>query len=86
VAGAERGPDWLGGVGGPLGDGGKRAGAGQHRGGGHGQDGDQRVPAATGSSRVGDGGEVAQQVRAVGVLELVWVGVGEAGQGGWDRG
>jgi hypothetical protein len=42
--------------------------------------------AAPGRSRVGDGGEGAQQVRAVGVLELARVGVGEAGQGGWGRG
>jgi hypothetical protein len=74
------------GVGGPLGDGGKRAGAGQHRGGGQGQDGDQGVAAATGRSRVGDGGQVGQQVRGVGVLKLARVGVGEVGQGGWDRG
>jgi hypothetical protein len=41
---------------------------------------------ATGSARVGDGGEVGQQVRGVGVLELERVGVGEVGQGGWERG
>jgi hypothetical protein len=86
AAGAQRRPDGLRRLGGPFGDRGDRPGAGQHRGGGHGQDGDQRVPAAAGSSRVGDGGEGAQQVRAVGVLELVRVGVGEAGQGGWDWG
>jgi hypothetical protein len=85
AAGAQRRPDRLGRVGGPFGDRGDRAGAGQHRGGGHGQDGDQRVAAAPGRSRVGDGGEGAQQVRAVGVLELARVGVGEAGQGGWGR-
>jgi len=86
AASAERGPDWLGGVGGPLGDGGKRAGAGQHRGGGHGQDGDQGVAAATGRSRIGDGGQVGQQVRGFGVLKLAGLGVGEAGEGSWGRG
>jgi hypothetical protein len=86
TAGAQRGPHRLGRVGGPLGDGGVRAGAGQHRGGGQGQDGDQGVAAAAGRSRVGDGGQVGQQVRGVGVLKLARVGVGEVGQGGWDRG
>ena len=37
--------------------------AGQDRGGGHRQDGDQRVAAATGSPGVGDGGQVGEQVR-----------------------
>jgi hypothetical protein len=41
VAGAQRDPDRLGHVGGPFGDRGKRAGAGQDRGGGQPQDGDQ---------------------------------------------
>ena len=54
AAGAQRGPHRLGRVGGPLGDRGQRPGTGQHRGGGQPQDGDQRVAAATGSSRVGD--------------------------------
>jgi hypothetical protein len=36
------------------------------------------VAAATGRSRVGDGGEVGQQVRMLGVLDEV--GVGEVGQ------
>jgi hypothetical protein len=49
AAGAERGTDWLGGVGGPFSDCGHRAGAGQHRGGGHGQDGGEWVAAATGA-------------------------------------
>jgi hypothetical protein len=84
AAAAQRGPDRLGRVGGPLGDRGDRAGPGQHRGGGHGQDGEQRVAAATGSAWVGDSGEVGQQVRGVGVLE--GLGVGEVGQGGRDRG
>jgi hypothetical protein len=39
-----------------------------------------------GSSRVGDGGEVDQRVRGVGVLKLARVGLDEVGQGGWDRG
>jgi hypothetical protein len=85
VAGAQRGPDGLGRVGGPFGDRGDRPRSGQHRGGGQAHDGDQRVAAATGRSRVGDGGEVGQQVRGVGVLELDRVGVGEGGEGGWDR-
>jgi hypothetical protein len=59
-------------------------GAGQHRGGGQAQNGDQRVAPATGRSRVGDAGEVGLQVRGFAVLE--GVGVGEVGQGGWDRG
>jgi hypothetical protein len=37
------------------------------------------VAAATDRSRVGDGGEVGEQVRGVGALELDWVGVGEVG-------
>jgi hypothetical protein len=86
AAGAERGPDWLGRFGGPLGDRGDRPGAGQHRGGGQAQDGDQPVAAATGGSRVGNGGKVGQQVGGVGVLEFARVGVAEVGQGGWDRG
>jgi hypothetical protein len=48
-----------------------------------GQDGDQGVAAATGRSRIGNGGEVGQQLRGVGVLELTLVGMGE---GDWDRG
>ena len=54
--------------------------------GARGGDAAQWVAAATGSARVGDGGEVGQQVRGVGVVELERVGVGEVGQGGWDRG
>jgi hypothetical protein len=56
AAGNECGPDRLGRLGGPLGDRGHRPGAGQDRGGGDGQDGDERMAAATGSSGVGDGG------------------------------
>ena len=59
---------------------------GQDRGGRQAQDGDQRVAAATGSSRVGDAGQVGQQVWGFGVLELAAVGVDELGEGGWDRG
>jgi hypothetical protein len=85
VAGAQRGPDRLGCIGGPLGDRGDRPGAGQHRGGGQAQDGDEGVAAALGSSRVGNRGEVGQQVRGVSVLEWERAGMGEVGQGGWDR-
>jgi hypothetical protein len=84
AAAAQRDPDRLGRVGGPFGDRGNRAGAGQDRGGGQAQDGDQGVAAATGCSRIGDGGEVGEQVRRFGFLE--GVGVGECGEGGWDRG
>jgi hypothetical protein len=45
AAGAERGPNRLGRVGGPLGDGDRRPGTRQHRGRRQGQDGDQRVAA-----------------------------------------
>jgi hypothetical protein len=86
VVGAECGPDRLGRVGGPVGDRGDRPRPGQDRGGRHGQDGDQPVAVATGRSRVGDGGEVGQQVRGFAVLELAGIGVGEVGEGGWDRG
>jgi hypothetical protein len=86
AAGAQRGPDGLGRLGGPLGDRGDRPGTGQDRGGGQGEDGDQGVAAATGGSRVGDGGEVGQQMRGVGVLQLARVGMSEVGEGGWDRG
>ena len=84
--GTQPGPDRLGRVCGPLGDRGDRPGAGQHRGGGQAQDGDQGVAAATGSSRIGDGGEAGEQLRGVGVGKLERVGLGEVGQGGWDRG
>jgi hypothetical protein len=52
VAGAERGPDRLGRVGGPLGDRGDRPRPGQHRSGRQAQDRDQWVAAATGRLRV----------------------------------
>jgi hypothetical protein len=84
VAGAQRDPDRLGRIGGPFGDRGKRAGAGQDRGGGQPQDGDQWVAAATGRRRIGDGGEIGEQVRRFGFLE--GVGVAECDEGGWDRG
>jgi hypothetical protein len=73
AAGAERGTDWLGSVGGPFGDRGNRAGAAQDRSGGHGQDGDERMAAATGGSRVGDGGQGGEQVRRFGFLERVGI-------------
>jgi hypothetical protein len=83
AAGAERGPDRLWGIRGPLGDRGHRPGAGQHRG-GHGQDGDQPMAAATATSWVADRREVGQQVRGFGFLERL--GILELGQGRWDRG
>jgi len=84
VAGAERGTDWLGSLGGPFGDRGHRAGAGKHRGGGHGQDGDQWVAAPTRGSRVGDAGQVGEQVRSLGLLERV--GIAQRVKTRWDRG
>jgi hypothetical protein len=84
AAGAERDPDWLRGSSGPLGDRDHRPGAGQHRSGGHGQDGNQPVAAPTVTSRVTDGGQVGQQLRGFSVLKRG--GVGELGESGWDRG
>jgi hypothetical protein len=82
AAGAERRADRLGSVGGPLGDGGKRAGAGQDRSRRHSEDGHQWVAAPGAGSWVGDGGEVGEQVRGFGFLELARVGLGEVGEGG----
>jgi hypothetical protein len=79
AAGAERGPDRLGCVGGPLGDRGDRPRPCRHCGGGQAQDGDQRVAAATGSSLVGDAGQVGEQVRG----SLSWRGWAWAS---WARG
>jgi hypothetical protein len=84
LAGAERDPDRLGRVGGPLGDRGDRPGTGQDRGGRQAQDGDQRVAAATGGSRVEDAGQVGEQTRGFAVVE--GLGVGQLGERGWDRG
>jgi hypothetical protein len=42
------------------------------------------VAAATGGSRIRDGGQVGQQVRGFRVLELAGLGAGEVG--GWDQG
>jgi hypothetical protein len=84
AAGAQRGADRLWGILGPLGDRGHRPGAGQHRGGGHSQDRNQRVAAATPGSRVADRGKVGQQMRGLGRLERL--GVGQVGEDGWDRG
>jgi hypothetical protein len=86
VAGTQPGPDRLGRIGGPFGDRSDRPRPGQHRGGRRRQDGDQRVAAPTGRSRIGNGGEVGQQVRGFSVLELAGTGVGEVGERGWDRG
>jgi hypothetical protein len=84
LAGAERDPDRLGRLGGPLGDRGDRPRPGQHRGGRQAQDGHQRVATATGSSRVGDAGQVGQQARGFAVVE--GLGVGQWSERGWDRG
>jgi hypothetical protein len=84
LAGAERDPDRLGRVGGPLGDRGDRPSPGQDRGGRQAQDGDQRVAAATGRSRVGDAGQVGEQARGFAVVE--GFGVGQSSERGWDRG
>jgi hypothetical protein len=54
AAGTHRGPDVLGRIGGPFGDRGDRPGAGQYRGGGQAQDGNQRVAPATVGGGVGD--------------------------------
>jgi hypothetical protein len=80
AAGAKRGTDRLGRVGGPLGNGSKRAGTGQHRDGRQGQDGDQPVAATQGTPRVGDGGQVGEQVRGLGFLE--GAGIAQRGQAG----
>jgi hypothetical protein len=84
AAGAERGTDWLGSLGGPFGDRGHRAGTGKYRGGGHGQDGDERMAAATRGSWVGDAGQVGEQVRSLGFLERV--GIAQRVKTRWDRG
>jgi AAA ATPase-like protein len=77
--------DWLGGVGGPFGDRGHRAGPAQHRGRGHGQDGDQRVAAAAGGPRVGDRGQGGEQIRGLGLLEgLAWASWASADRIGND--
>jgi hypothetical protein len=78
VARTERGLDRLRRIGGPLGDPGHRPGAGQDRGGSDGQDGDERMAAATGSPGVGDGSQIGEQARGVAVLE--GIDVGELGQ------
>jgi hypothetical protein len=56
----------------------------QDRGGGHGKDRDQRMPAAAAPSRVVDRCEVGQQVWGFGRLQ--GVSVGEPGEGGWEGG
>jgi hypothetical protein len=84
LAGAERDPDRLGRLGGPLGDRGDRPRPSQHRGGRQAQDGDQWVATATGGSRVGDAGQVGEQARGFAVVE--GLGVGQMGERGWDRG
>jgi hypothetical protein len=91
LAGAEHNPDLLGRISGPFGDRGDRPRPCQHRRGGQSQDGDQPVAAATGSSWVGDAGQIGQQVWGFGVVELagaVWVswvsaaGIGDDGVAG----
>jgi hypothetical protein len=86
LSGAEHNPDLLGRISGPFGDRGDRPRPCQHRRGGQSQDGDQPVAAATGSSWVGDAGQIGQQVWGFGVVELAGGGVGELGERGWDRG
>jgi hypothetical protein len=86
ATGAERHADRLRRIGGPLGDGGKRPGTGQHHSRRQGEDGNQWVAAAGTRPGVGNGGKVGQQVRGFGVLEFARVGMGEVGEGGWDRG
>ena len=68
-AGAKRLADRLRGIRDPLGDRGHGPRAGQHRGSGHGHDGDQRVTAATLGAWVGDGRQVGQQVTGLGHLQ-----------------
>jgi hypothetical protein len=82
--GAQRGPDHRRGIRGPLGDRGQGPGAGEHRGGGQGQDRHQPMSAARAGSWVRNRGQVGQQVRGFGGLQRP--SVIELGQGGWDRG
>ena len=80
AAGAERRPDRLRDIRGPLGDRVQGPGAGQDRAGGQGGDGDERMSPSAGGSWVADRGEIRQQVRGFGWLERV--GTDELGQGG----
>jgi hypothetical protein len=66
VAHPGRGQDRPGRICGPLADRGQGSGAGQHRGDRHGQHYAQRVPSASPVPWVGDLGEVAEQVTALG--------------------
>jgi hypothetical protein len=54
------------------------------RGGGHGQDGDERLAAATRGTRVGDAGQVGEQVQSLGFLERV--GITPRVKTRWERG
>jgi hypothetical protein len=83
AAGAERGADRLGRIGGPLGDGGKRPRPSQHRGRRQGQDGDQWVVAPGAGAWVANGGQVGEQVRGLGFLQRV--GIAQRGQPRRDR-
>jgi len=58
-------------------------GTGQHGGGSHGKDADQRVASPAPSTRVGNRGETAEQVRGFGCAQRG--GVVQRGQAGWDR-
>jgi len=84
AVGAERGPDRLGGIGGPLGDRDHRAGTGQDRGRRQPQDGDQGVAAAAAGPGVGDGGQVGEQARWFGWSE--WTGLAQRREPRRDRG
>ena len=84
AAGAKRRPDRLGRIPLPTRRWRPWTGAGQHRGGGQGQDRHQRMSPPAEGSGVRDGGQAAQQLSDLGVAEPVVVG--ELGHGGWDRG
>jgi len=73
AAGAERGTDWLGSLGGQFGDRGHRAGTPA-----------STAAAATRGTRVGDAGQVGEQVRSLGFLERV--GIAQRVKTRWDRG
>jgi hypothetical protein len=86
ATGAERGTNWLGRVGGPFGDRGKRPGTRQHRGRRQGQDGDQRVAAARARPGIGDGSQVGEQVRWFGMSQRAAITQRSQPRRDWDRG
>jgi hypothetical protein len=71
AAGADRCPDRLGRIRGPLGDRGKRPRPCQHRGRRQRQDGDQWVAAPGAGPGIGDGRQVGEQVRSFGFLQRI---------------